>query len=119
MITAVPFITAHAIERYQQRVDSNASRRVALREIREILAHAHARPRPRHWTHVDVRPGCRYLYSARRPGVCVVVRGQAVVTVFSRASCSTWNPSPDGGGSSHRVAYRRPSPNTWRVWEAA
>ena len=93
MSTAVPFVTAHAIERYQDRVDSCVSRREALRAIREILARANRRSRPRHWTKVDARPGCRYLYSADHPDVCLVLRGGAVVTVFSRASCSAWFPS--------------------------
>ena len=120
MTTAVAFVTAHAITRYQERVAPAASRQVALRAIREILDHANSRSRPRLWTKVGARPGCRYLYSADHPDVCLVLRGGAVVTVFSRISCAAWNPSPDGGGIAHLpTPYRRPAPTAWRTWEAA
>ena len=120
MITAVPFVTAHAIERYQDRVDSCVSRREALRAIREILARANRRSRPRHWTKVDARPGCRYLYSADHPDICLVLRGGAVVTVFSRASCSAWCPSPDGAAAARPPApYRRRRVDPTEFCEAA
>jgi hypothetical protein len=120
MSAAVPFVTAHAIERYQDRVDSCVSRREALRAIREILAKANSRSRPRHWTKVYVRPGCRYLYSADHADICLVLRGGAVVTVFSRTSCSTWFPSPDGAAAVRRPApYRRRRVDDAEFWEAA
>jgi hypothetical protein len=120
MITVVPFVTAHAIERYQDRVDSCVSRREALRAIREILAGANRRSRPRHWTKVDARPGCRYLYSADHPDICLVLRGGAVVTVFSRASCSAWCPSPDGLAAARPPApYRRHRMDLTEFCEAA
>ena len=119
MTAAVAFVTAHAINRYQERVEPAASRQEALRAIREILGHARSRSRPRLWTKVNTRPGCRYLYSADHPGVCLVVRGRAVVTVFSRSSCATWGPLPDGGGTTRpSTPYHRPAPTTWRTWEA-
>jgi hypothetical protein len=120
MSTIVPFITAHAIERYRERVDSSVSRRQALRAIRAILVGATSRSRPRHWTKVDTRPGCRYLYSAAHADVCLVVRGGAVVTVFSRSSCSSWFPSPDGAPVQRRpVPYRRLRADITEFWEAA
>lgn len=120
MTATVPFVTAHAIERYQDRVDPYVSRRDALRAIREILTHAKGRSRPRHWTKVDARPGCRYLYSADCPGICLVLRGGAVVTVFSRVSCSAWRPSPDGAAAVRcPEPYRRQRSDASRFWEAA
>lgn len=120
MTAAVAFVTAHAITRYQERVAPAASRKDALRAIREILGHARSRSRPRLWTKVNVRPGCRYLYSADHPDVCLVLRGGAVVTVFSRTSCAAWDPFPDGGGIARpSTPYRRPAPTAWRTWEAA
>lgn len=114
------FVTAHAIARYQERVEPAASRQVALRAIREILDHARSRPRPRLWTKVSARPGCRYLYSAYHPDICLVVRGRAVVTVFSRSNCAAWDLFPDGGGIARpAIPYRRPAPAAWRTWEAS
>jgi hypothetical protein len=119
-MNTVAFITAHAVTRYQERVDSTLTRRDALRAIREIMNDAHGRPRPRHWTKVNARPGCRYLYSATHPDICLVLREHAVVTVFSRHTCTAWNPSPGGGASCRPITpYRRPSPAAWRPWQAA
>ena len=119
-MSAAAFVTAHAIARYQQRVDPSVSHRRALCAIREILNGACSRSRPRHWTKVNAQPGCRYLYSAQHPDVCLVLRGDAVVTVFSRHTCATWNPSPEGGAAVRPVTpYRRPSPAAWRSWNAA
>ena len=89
-----PIITRHAIERYQQRVDRTANVRDAAIAISQILDHATARPRPRRWSRVVAQvAGTRYLYSARRPGVCLVVADGAVVTVHSRAVCASWRHS--------------------------
>lgn len=84
-------VSSHAIARYQQRVRPAATRLEALAEIREIAARARVRSRPRWWTRVaGERPGCRYLYCASRPDVCLVVRNGVVVTVFSRQVCALW-----------------------------
>ena len=87
----IPVITKHAIERYQQRVDTGASTREAAIAISEILDRAAVSSRPRHWSRVVAQaPGTRYLYAADRPGVCLVVAGAAVVTVYSRPVCAAW-----------------------------
>jgi hypothetical protein len=84
-------VSSHAIARYQQRVRPAATRLEALAEIREIASKARVRSRPRWWTRVaGERPGCRYLYCASRPDVCLVVRNGVVVTVFSRQVCAQW-----------------------------
>src|SRR4051794_16780294 len=83
-----PIITRHAIERYQQRVDARTSMREAAVAISRILEDATVCSRPRKWTRmIATAPGTRYLYSAARPGVCLVVAGGAVVTVHSRSVC--------------------------------
>jgi hypothetical protein len=85
------FVSSHAITRYQQRVRPAATRLEAAAEIREIAAKARARPSPRWWTRVaGEHPGCRYLYCASRPDVCLVVKDGAVLTVFSRQVCAQW-----------------------------
>jgi hypothetical protein len=107
MITAVPFVTAHATAGFQDRVNSCVSRQEVPEAIRETLARADRRSQPRHWTKVDARPGCRYLYLAAHPDICLVLRGGAVATVPSRASCSAWYPSPDGAEAARPlVPYR-------------
>lgn len=86
-----PVITRHAIERYQQRVDPRASVREAAVALNRILDRAATCSRPRRWSRViGQAPGTRYLYSAERPGVCLVVAGGAVVTVHSRTLCAAW-----------------------------
>jgi hypothetical protein len=84
-------VSSHAITRYQQRVRPAATRLEALAEIRAIASKARVRSRPRWWTRVaGERPGCRYLYCASRPEVCLVVKDGVVLTVFSRQICAQW-----------------------------
>ena len=108
----VPFVSSHAIERYQQRVDASSDRRAALAAILQILRTAHARSGPRHWMRVAATaPGTRYLYSAQRPNVCLVLVNGVIVTVHSRRVCAQWRrlaaPEP--------ISRRRPavSPPPW------
>jgi hypothetical protein len=93
-------VSGHAITRYQQRVRPTATRLEALAEIRAIAARARVRSRPRWWTRVaGERPGRRYLYSATTPDVCLVVKDDVVLTVFSRQVCAQWRAAladPDG-----------------------
>jgi hypothetical protein len=84
------FISTHAIRRYRERVDPIAASASVVRAIREIVISGRSRSRPRRWTTVKTRPGCRYMYLAVRPDICVVVRGDVVVTVFSRQVCRAW-----------------------------
>jgi hypothetical protein len=111
MVAASPFISAHAIERYRQRVDPTATTRQAVQSIRALLASGNARSRPRKWTRVPVRAGFRYLYSSNPADVCLVLKGGAVVTVFSRAACTEWPEPPIPQGARPRP-YRRPSAGT-------
>ena len=114
-----PIITAHCIDRYRDRVDPNASRHTARQTILAILRTARPRSRPRHWTCVEARPGHRYLYSASHPGICLVERDGAIVTLFSRSICTKWKierPATD----KFRVPeiYRRP-PSGTTYWDGA
>lgn len=110
---ATPFITAHSIDRYRERVDPGASRKTAIQMLLSIVRSAEARSRPRHWTCVDTRPGCRYLYSASHPGICLVERDGAIVTVFSRSTCAQWkNARPAASHTRLPEIYRRPAAGT-------
>ena len=89
-------VTRHAIDRYRDRVEPSVTPEQAFHVIHQIICSARACPRPRRWCRLvglGMRPGCRYLYSAEFPGVCLVVRGHAVVTVFSRKKCAEWRVS--------------------------
>jgi hypothetical protein len=83
-------VSAHAVERFQQRVardDTSAQAREALKQM--VLAGT-LRPRPRHWTrNVAHTPGLRFLYWAELPNVCALVLDGVVVTLVTRETCRT------------------------------
>jgi hypothetical protein len=76
-------LTPHAIERYRERVEGVA-RRLAVRRLREMIATAQWRSRPRAWTEVVLHPDVLYGYSPGRPDVCLLLRRQVLVTVLSQ-----------------------------------
>jgi hypothetical protein len=79
-------VSSHAIQRWQQRVDTHASFPAARSALGEFLASGRARPTPRSWMREVVSaPGLRFVYSARWPGICVLVRDGVAVTVLTRA----------------------------------
>lgn len=84
-------VTHHAIDRFRERVDRSATKAEAANAVRQIGRSARICSRPRKWCRlagVRTVPGTRYLYSAVHPGVCLVVRENAVVTVFSKKACA-------------------------------
>ena len=87
------YVTCHAIDRFLDRVDRTATRADAANAIRHIGSSARICSRPRKWCRlagVRPQPSSQYLYSAIYPGICLVVRGNAVVTVFSKDACASW-----------------------------
>jgi hypothetical protein len=87
-------VTVHAIVRYQQRVDGNASPRAAAEALAAIATRGRRRTRARHWMRGTIpTPGTVFVYSAASPGVCLLVREHTIVTVLSRASCRRWRAS--------------------------
>lgn len=80
---AAVVLTAHAVRRYQERVEG-VSRRIAVRRLGHLVATAQWRSRPRAWTEIVLHPGVVYGYSPDRPDVCLLLRHHAVVTVLSR-----------------------------------
>ena len=88
-----PRVTRHAVDRFRDRVEPSATPARAFAAIRQISSSARACSRPRKWCRlrgVNARPGSRYMYSAAHPGICLVVRGGAIVTVFSKEACADW-----------------------------
>jgi len=84
-------ISRHALSRYRERVDLAATEHLARKDIQGILASGHVSPRPRWWMKsANATPGAKYLYSARRPGVCIIIIKDTVVTVLSRPVCARW-----------------------------
>jgi hypothetical protein len=57
----------------------------------QIASLAKARPVPRHWMRGDVEPspGLVFLIWSRQPDVCLLMRDGVVVTVITRAMCSS------------------------------
>lgn len=90
-------VTHHAIDRFRDRVDRSATRTEAVNAVRRIAGSARTCSRPRKWCRlagIETLRGSRYLYSAVYPGICLVVRGNAVVTVYSKGVCAEWrNPT--------------------------
>jgi len=110
-------ISNHAVHRFQERVAPSISNREAVSQMRSILTTANSRSRPRWWTRVaGERPGCRYLYSASRADVCLVVREGVVVTVFSRSVCAAWRASQPTVDRPAR--HLRALPDLDRRWRA-
>lgn len=103
--------TRHAVERYQHRV-APVSTEEAFRRLTVAAATARRRSTPRWWTPVAPAPGLSFLYPASIPGVCLLVRNGAIITVYERSECQLWEKEyahASGRQGSRRQPYRRPS----------
>ncbi len=81
---ATPRITRHALDRWSERVGGVESPASALEQF---MSRGRRRPRPRHWTTASAAPGTSFIYLSDQPGVCVVLRDGAAVTVLTRSLC--------------------------------
>ncbi|MEJ8277444.1 hypothetical protein [Pseudonocardia spirodelae] len=86
-------LTAHAVQRYRERVEG-VQRRIAVRRLRHLLDTAQWEHRPRPWTEIVLHPEVVYGYSPDRPDVCLLVRGNALVTVLSQRFFAQAIPHP-------------------------
>jgi hypothetical protein len=77
-------VSAHAIDRWMERVDRHCSRRDAKAAIDQILATGRIRSTPRRWLRRSATPGTTYAFSAASPHVCVIVANGRAVTVITR-----------------------------------
>ncbi len=77
-------ITAHVVQRWQQRVDPDATWLGAHLAIRRFLKGSRVRPTPRHWMRRPTAPGTTYAFTAGSPGVCVIIKDGTAVTVITR-----------------------------------
>lgn len=84
-----PRISAHAVDRYIERVKPSASRDEARWCIAWTMAHGQIRSTPRHWmrTRAWLTPGLRFVYWAGQADVCLLVLEGVVITVTTRALC--------------------------------
>jgi hypothetical protein len=82
-------LSAHAVARFQERVDPGASPLEARLALGRLVALGRVRATPRHWMRADVEPcpGVRFIYWSSRPDVCAVARDGVVVTVLTRRLC--------------------------------
>jgi hypothetical protein len=114
----VPEITWHALQRWQERVDPNASTELARRDVFEFVACGRIRPTPRHWTDVQPHPGLTFVYWWTRPGVCALVQGGAVVTVVTRGLVrGNWTRMRNSTDVASRL--QQPAPASWHADDAA
>jgi hypothetical protein len=114
--------TRHAVQRYQQRVEA-VSTAEAFRTLAGLSEHARVRATPRWWTPVKPAPGLLFAYPASRPGVCLLLRGGAILTVFERSQCRRWAAAETAVAAASELrprcgTYHRP-PAGARLWEAA
>ena len=84
-------LSNHAIRRWQQRVDPHISATEARLALGRFIALGRVRSTPRHWMRDDVTatPGLMFVYCAARPGVCALIQNGTVLTVITRALCSS------------------------------
>lgn len=116
--SAQPRISRHAIDRYTQRVDAVTPVEAAERLAR-LAARATRRPTPRRWMDIAPAPGTLFPYPTEDSDVCLVLKGDTIVTVFSRVICLRWRTTVDSGPRARiRRPYRRPAPGSWPL-EAA
>ena len=107
-ISAQPVaLTAHAIGRWQERVDPHATKFDAARALSDLLAQGRRRPTPRRWTTAAPEPGLIFVYAAARPGVCALVRDGTVITVLSRALCRSRSSRRTSEPASEKARPRR------------
>ncbi len=98
-------ISAHAIQRWQQRVDPEATWLTAHVAIRRFLKTSRIRPTPRHWLKRRPTPGTTFAFCAVRPSVCIIVVDSVAVTVVTRGLMSA---APRRVDRLERSAGRRP-----------
>lgn len=114
-----PRISWHAIDRYRQRV-ATVTLAEATQRLANLAADSTRRPTPRRWTQVPPGPGVLFLYPHSNSDICLVMKGNTIVTVFSRVVCRSWRNRQvvEPRRPRRRQPYRRPSPGTWPL-EAA
>jgi hypothetical protein len=115
-----PQISRHAIERYQQRV-SFVPHVEAAQRLAELAANSARRPTPRRWTNVPECPAMLFLYPRANSAVCLLMKCDTVITVFSRDACRAWRSSEEMIGARpflRQPPYPRPSPGSFPL-EAA
>jgi hypothetical protein len=117
--TQQPRISRHAVDRYRQRV-ADVSPAEATRRLSDLAMDATRRPTPRRWTEAPPGPGVLFLYPHADSDVCLVMKGDTIVTVFSRVVCLAWRTPKETSPRrpARRQPYRRPAPGTWPL-EAA
>ena len=79
-------VTRHAVERYCERVEPSYTMNEAFQAIRESVSRGRAKANPRHWMRSARRrdPGTRYVYDANRSDICLLVRNDFVLTIYTR-----------------------------------
>ena len=81
-------ISRHAVDRWRERVDTSCRTDEARQALAQFVGGGRSRPTPRAWmSGVRPAPGLRFIYSADRPGVCVLARDGTALTVLTKSLC--------------------------------
>lgn len=75
-------ISHHAVRRYQERVEA-VPEWLARRRLRELTTTARWRRRPHPGWGFVLQDGTMYGSSERRPGLCLIARGEVLRTVLT------------------------------------
>lgn len=114
-----PRISRHAIDRYRQRVE-RVEPAVAAQRLADLAASSTRRRTPRRWTEVAPSRGVVFLYPHAAPDICLVMRNNTIVTVFSQVICLERRSKRHTRQARpvRRPSFRRPPPGS-RTEEAA
>ena len=81
-------ISRHAVDRRRERVDTSCRPDEAGQALTRFVQSGRSRPTPRSWMNgVRPAPGLRFIYSADRPGICVLARDGTALTVLTKSLC--------------------------------
>jgi hypothetical protein len=89
-------VSDHAVERYHERVMKSGSAQEARLALMRFVGLGRVRSIPRRWMRRDVlaSPGLRFVYCAGAPGVCALVRGHVVTTIWTKEMCQAEHARP-------------------------
>jgi hypothetical protein len=119
-----PFnISRHAVDRWRERVDTSCRPDEARQALARFVGGGRSRPTPRAWmSGVRPAPGLRFIYSADRPGVCVLARDGTALTVLTKSLCRARRRRHRSVLQGRRCTAARSAPpriDDWAIEEAA
>lgn len=116
-------ISRHAVDRWRERVETSCRPDEARQALTRFVQSGRARPTPRAWMNgVRPAPGLRFIYSADRPGICVLARDGTALTVLTKSLCRAGRRRRNSAARRWRCAgapFSRGHADEWLTEEAA